>query len=307
MKTIVTHNGQFHADEVVAIMMLREVFTDTKIIRSRDPDVISDGQIVVDVGSIYDPMNNKFDHHQKGCNESMDNKKKIPMSSAGMVYKKYGKDFIKSIYAIDSVEDLMSIYDQFYYQFIQEIDAIDNGLPVADKFNYHVNTNISSIINKMNGINIYNSDDQMDRFMRGMDYAHTVADIILNNIVKNNNTIKRDYKIISDSFVERFDTDSSGQILVINKNCNNWQKCIIDYEHNNNLVNCIKFIIYPSDNVWRIRAISHNFVTRKNLLPLDDLKKIMKGHQDITFIHNKLFIGSCNTLECAINVGKTCL
>ena len=55
-KTIVTHNGTFHCDESLACFMLRQTnsFRSSQIIRTRDPAVIDQGDIVVDVGAVYD-------------------------------------------------------------------------------------------------------------------------------------------------------------------------------------------------------------------------------------------------------------
>ena len=57
MKKIVTHNSDFHADDVFAVATL-QIYLDKlgekyKIIRSRDPEIIATGDYVLDVGSIY--------------------------------------------------------------------------------------------------------------------------------------------------------------------------------------------------------------------------------------------------------------
>ena len=61
-----THNGKFHTDEVVACMMLTqftEKFKAASITRSRDLEVLKEMDIVVDVGGVYDPETNRYDHH----------------------------------------------------------------------------------------------------------------------------------------------------------------------------------------------------------------------------------------------------
>ena len=63
-----THSGQFHLDEVLACFLLRTYIPEYKncsIIRSRDPAVWAQCHTLVDVGGVYDPSNNRFDHHQK--------------------------------------------------------------------------------------------------------------------------------------------------------------------------------------------------------------------------------------------------
>ena len=71
---IVTHAGQFHADEVFAIGLLRCVFPHTKFKverkRTVDPEDTTDKCITIDVGHNYDPVLLNFDHHQDETRES---------------------------------------------------------------------------------------------------------------------------------------------------------------------------------------------------------------------------------------------
>ena len=62
-----THDGKFHCDEVLACYMLCSLpeYRDAEIKRSRDPAVLDECDIVVDVGGVYDPSIHRYDHHQK--------------------------------------------------------------------------------------------------------------------------------------------------------------------------------------------------------------------------------------------------
>jgi len=73
-KTIGTHSGSFHVDEALACFILKQLpeYKDATIIRSRDPQVLSTLDILVDVGAEYDPARNRFDHHQRGFTETLD-------------------------------------------------------------------------------------------------------------------------------------------------------------------------------------------------------------------------------------------
>jgi len=67
LKTIITHNGVFHADEVLAIALMT-VFKERsyKVIRTRDPKILAETgeNYFIDVGGVYDTTNRQFDHHQ---------------------------------------------------------------------------------------------------------------------------------------------------------------------------------------------------------------------------------------------------
>ena len=83
---IVTHSSDFHTDDLFAVATILLALGDTKdfeIIRSRDMSVIETGDYVVDVGGIYDPEKNRFDHHQEGGAGKRDNGiKNLEKSSA---------------------------------------------------------------------------------------------------------------------------------------------------------------------------------------------------------------------------------
>ena len=66
---IVTHDGQFHADEVAAVAILRDLMPHADIIRTRDRSMTAPapGRIVCDVGERFDPELGLFDHHQRGA------------------------------------------------------------------------------------------------------------------------------------------------------------------------------------------------------------------------------------------------
>ncbi|WP_022942738.1 MYG1 family protein [Psychromonas hadalis] len=87
-KTIVTHDGNFHADDVFSIATLKCIFPSFNLIRTRDAEVISQADIVLDVGGEYDADAGRFDHHQRGgAGEREDG---TPYSSFGLIWKKYG-------------------------------------------------------------------------------------------------------------------------------------------------------------------------------------------------------------------------
>ena len=87
-KTIVTHSGNFHADDVFSIAALKNIFPTFTLIRTRNLDVIAKADLVIDVGGEYDPEAGRFDHHQRGGAGARDNG--IPYSSFGLIWKKYG-------------------------------------------------------------------------------------------------------------------------------------------------------------------------------------------------------------------------
>jgi len=102
MKVIGTHSGAFHCDEVFASVMLlyTKDYANSIIVRTRDEEIVDRLDIVCDVGSIYDPAKLRFDHHQKTFTDvwSDDEKYKlIRLSSAGLIYRHFGKEVLTNL------------------------------------------------------------------------------------------------------------------------------------------------------------------------------------------------------------------
>ncbi len=110
-RSVGTHDGTFHADEVTACAMLLVfgLIDRDKIIRTRDLNVLADCEYVCDVGGIYDPAHKRFDHHQSEYAGEL--------SSAGMVWL-----YLKDQGIVDE-----RTYDFFNSSLILGIDAHDNG------------------------------------------------------------------------------------------------------------------------------------------------------------------------------------
>ncbi|KAL8691184.1 MAG: hypothetical protein Q9218_003534 [Villophora microphyllina] len=127
-----THNGHFHADEALAVYMLRllPTYTPSTLIRTRDPSLLSTCHTVVDVGGEYDPAQNRYDHHQRTFDTTFP-QKHTKLSSAGLVYMHFGKAIIAQRTGLDSQsEDVDILWKKLYNEFIEAIDANDNGISV---------------------------------------------------------------------------------------------------------------------------------------------------------------------------------
>ncbi|KAF5961640.1 hypothetical protein HYC85_002849 [Camellia sinensis] len=71
LRLVGTHDGSFHCDEALGCFMIRLTtkFSAAEIVRTRDPKVLETLDAVLDVGGVYDPSRDRYDHHQKGFEE----------------------------------------------------------------------------------------------------------------------------------------------------------------------------------------------------------------------------------------------
>src|ERR1035437_2907263 len=127
MTTIVTHNTKFHCNDVFAVAVMSLVFSDLKIIRTRDENIVKSADIVVDVGGIYDVGKMRFDDHQEGAAGVRENG--IPYASFGLVWKEYGEKLSGSVEAAKLIEEKL----------VLSIDALDSGVSLAKPFFENIN------------------------------------------------------------------------------------------------------------------------------------------------------------------------
>ena len=85
---VATHDGKFHADDVFATALLKHLYPDVEIIRSRDPKILATADLRYDVGGKYYANTYDFDHHQAGFNTARPNG--ILYSSFGLLWHHLG-------------------------------------------------------------------------------------------------------------------------------------------------------------------------------------------------------------------------
>lgn len=163
--TIGTHDGSFHADEIMAIAIIERLEKgNIEIIRSRDPDILKRADILVDVGMVYDEEKDLFDHHQRG-GVLIDGRQ---YASAGLVWKHFGLEMLDAEVGNKGLADMAwGLIDK---RLISGIDRIDLG-EKADGF-----TTISHLIASFNPHPMETGVDVNERFNDALALARGVLD-----------------------------------------------------------------------------------------------------------------------------------
>jgi len=288
IKIIVTHNGKFHADDVFAVATVSLVFGKKfRLIRTRDENIISKGDIVIDVGGVYNNKRNRFDHHQMlGAGKR---KNGIPYSSLGLVWKKFGREVCGD----------KKISDYLDKRFIQQIDAVDNGFDIA-KLKFDVPSyNISDVIDAW----VPAWDEKVDTdkaFQKAVDIAKK---ILQREIIKAKSKFKAE-KFVKAAYYKSRDK----RIIVLDKYYPSQELAV-------NFMPKTKFIIYPQNGVWSVRATRRNLLDFKIKNPFPrswsgkrdgELIKI-SGIKDAIFCHRNLFLAVAKSREGAIRLAKIAL
>jgi uncharacterized UPF0160 family protein len=162
--SIGTHNGKFHADEVAGVAVLKKIYPDAKVVRSRDPEVLKTLDIVIDVGEIYDHDQLRYDHHQNDF--TMLRQNGIKYSSIGLVWLHYGREYLKLILDKADSETLEETWRRIDTRLVASLDADDNGQKT-----YEVNETGVDPIKLNDVVNWHNLEDvgvkeQDDQFLR---------------------------------------------------------------------------------------------------------------------------------------------
>lgn len=136
MRTVATHDGQYHWDECLAIWFVRQLpeYINSTIVRTRNAEELEKADLVLDVGGVYDFEKSRFDHHMKEFTLCFSKEfSHITLSSAGLVYFHYGRDLLKQLLENFRIEpaDLEWLYHYAYKNYVCAVDAIDNGVDAA--------------------------------------------------------------------------------------------------------------------------------------------------------------------------------
>ncbi|NBI06499.1 MYG1 family protein [Senegalia massiliensis] len=275
-KKVGTHNGRFHADDVMATAILKQIF-DIELIRTRDNDILKDLDIVYDVGR------GEFDHHgiEKKYRENG-----IPYAACGLIWRQFGKEIIKFKEDSLSEEEVNDIFHYIDRVVIEGIDALDNGIRIQQDIPL---MHISKIISGFNPP--WYLDDSIDNaFMEAVKLAKVVFENTFNSRIS---VIKSTENIIT-----AFENRTNPKILILQQ-FSPWGEILKKIDERGEVL----FVIYPKDHNYAIQTVRGKDGTDKKKLPKswagkenDELAEIT-GVEDAVFCHSGRFIAVAKSKE----------
>ncbi|HEY8888798.1 MAG TPA: MYG1 family protein [Clostridium sp.] len=288
IKTLGTHNGKFHADDVMATAILSLLLGEIKVTRTRDEDILKK------LDFVYDISLGEFDHHQLN-KEIREND--IPYAACGLVWREFGHRVIQKFVSKFDEDDIISIFDSVDKNLIQGIDAIDNGIDIKSEIKV---TSISDIIQSFNPT--WDSSDSKDEaFEEAVGYATEVIKRI----------ISRQVAVINARIIvnEAFQNRNINEIMVLKKGCP-WLQQLLKIDINNEVL----FVISPDDNnadykILTVKKTADTFEARKDILESirgkssEEINSIIKI-DDAIFCHKAGFIASAKSIESALKIAK---
>jgi len=320
IKSIGTHDGRFHCDEVLACFMLRLLpeYELAQIIRTRDEEILRTCDIVVDVGAVFDPNTLRFDHHQKSFNDTMNSLRPdkpwtTRLSSAGLIYAHYGEEVLAQILEKKKDDEaIQQLYDKVYENFIEEIDAVDNGISQNDyPKRYRVSTTLSDRVGFLNPTWRDVNPDETESFQKA---SELVGKEFLDR-VHHYASDWDSYALVKAAVDARFDVDPSGEIVELNIGCP-WREHLARLENELQVETPIKFIIFPDGKgKWRVQAVPISPDSFQLRTPLHEDWRGLRGKDledlsgipTIDFVHMNGFIGGAAERDSVIQMAKLTL
>lgn len=290
---LVTHDERFHYDEVLGSCVLLRIYPDAEVVRTRDNAIIEQGDIVYDVGGVFNPEIRRFDHHQRTFSETFSPKYSVKLSSSGLIFKYFHKQLL-SLYGI---EDTCGIYnmvvDKIYSEFFLYADAIDNGQDIYGEIRPRTMADL---------VGLFNTDIPDEGLEnRGFYKALEIASIDLDNYMKRIKIWINNYE-----HVEKKVGETNGPILVLDKHYST--DLILEIESQSG--KDFKFMVFPHRNAYRVIAIPKrkgSFETKNPLkkewrgLVNEELVKA-SGIKGCVFVHSSGFMGINSTFENALKM-----
>lgn len=280
----ITHGATMHADELFATAFLELYKKELKLFRTNQIDANEyKDKIIYDIGY------GEFDHHMTNAKVRPNG---IKYSSFGLLWEKYGKEYLKN----QNIDNIDEVYDYITKDIVEQIDANDNGQFPKIESNHRVTT-LPDVFKLFNP-KVFSNEEENTQFIKAVEVARTILEEeILYAITK----VKT-----KEIIIDKLKNNNNKNYLVLDKYLP-YEETILTEE----LGKDILFVIYPSKRGgYAIKTVPKSIEDRSLKLPFP---KEWKGLRDkeleeksnikgLIFCHSSQFIATVTSLDVAIEV-----
>jgi uncharacterized UPF0160 family protein len=316
-KTIATHNGSFHADDVFGVGVLMGVFPQHSLVRTRNQALIDAADFAVDVGGKWDATSGRFDHHQRGFTGAraahVDAGVESPgvgYASAGLVWSVYGAAYVQTFASGLGWEleapALAEIARSIDSALVQYLDIVDTGQGDVAPGIFGLSSLIAQLNSNWMEESGHNADSkaqlQEDRFRQAIAITRTFLDRAI---------VKKISQIRSMDIVRQSPRLLGGKVLHLQEGGMPWTRVVVDEMPE------VLFVIYPDSDgdQYQLKTVPvepGSFVARLDLPQSwaglrDQELAAVTGVPDSVFCHSNLFIGGAKSLDGAIRLAELAL
>jgi uncharacterized UPF0160 family protein len=290
-KLIVTHDSNFHTDDVFAAATLSLYFEKTDqpfiIRRSRDKSDIEKADIVFDVGFVYDAEKGRFDHHQSDGAGIRENG--VPYAAFGLVWKHFG------LALLDQNKNIWKAVDD---QLATPIDAPDNGFSLTEQVipniqPFYLGDVISVLFSK--------GQDPDKEFFQAVIFAKKLMTEFIERIKAGEE--------VKDRILDEYESSDDKKIVVAGFPTTRQMMWVALKEKTDVLFGVFQSKTNSDWNIVAMRKTLNSFGNRKDMpeswggLQEVDLQKVT-GVPDAVFCHRNLFLASARSKKGAIALAE---
>jgi uncharacterized UPF0160 family protein len=316
-KTIATHNGSFHADDVFGVGVLMGAFPSHTLVRTRNKEQIANADFAVDVGGIWDADTGRFDHHQRGFDGARPASPVdthyaagVGYASAGLVWSAHGGDYVQALarrngWALDAtaVADLVRNLDT---SLVQYIDMVDTGQGEVSPGIF----GLSSLLAQLNShwMDEHGLSLQAKAEMQEARFREAIAITVkfLDHAIS-----KKVSQLHSADIVRRAPRLLGGKVLHLEEGGMPWSRVVVDEMPE------VLLVVYPDSDgsQYQLKTVSvehDSFVSRLDLPQAwsglrDEELAAVTGVADSVFCHTNLFIAGAKSLAGALRLAELAL
>ena len=290
---IITHSGSFHTDDIfaVATILLYIGEQSYEVIRTRDMDIISLGDYIVDVGGEYSHDKKIYDHHQQGGAGKRENG--IPYSSFGLAWKHYGEKVCGSKRAQEIIDKRL----------VSSVDASDNGVETYLTNGEYLRPYL-----------IHNIVGVFTPTWKETEKGKTYDEAFLKLVELAKQILKREIRTAQDTeeaevIVEEIYKNSDDKQIIVIDGYYPWEEVLAHHSE-------VLYVVKPdhqNGKSWKVKAVrsdpANSFASRKDLPESwagkrDQELGDVTGVQGALFCHSKRFIAVADSKEGAIELAK---
>jgi len=295
---VVVHNGTFHADDCMAVAILRRAAliegfgTHITRVANNDWRAINAADIRLDVGGRNNPGNGDIDHHQEGgAGRRWWNG--IPYAAAGLVWRLFG------VLICGGNREIARIVEN---SLIQQIDAEDNGFSLYKKrLDQTMPVTVSQVIYDLNP-KWYEKRNGYEAFWDGVDAADKMLE----------RRLAHAYGVVSARekvCAALADAEKSDPRIVVFTEDLPWEGTVMGRSAE------ALYAVYPDAGrgIWRVKCVpkgGEEFFEQRKRLPAEWAGKRgaalaeESGVPDATFCHPQRFTAGAVSREGALVLAK---
>ena len=316
-KTIATHSGSFHADDVFGVGVLMGVYPAHTLVRTRNNERIAAADFAVDVGGLWDIPTGRFDHHQRGFTGARPahlseggETAGVGYASAGLVWAVHGTAYVKALadglgWALDAhaLDETSRSLDA---SLVQYLDIVDTGQGDVAPGIFGLSALVAQL--NTNWMEEHGLDVDAKAALQETRFREAIAIVrkFLDRAI-----IKKISQIRSQDIVRRAPRLLGGRVLHLEQGGMPWTRVVVDEMPE------VLFVVYPDSdgNQYQVKTVpveAGSFASRRDLPKSwsglrDQELAAVTGVADSVFCHSNLFIAGAHSFDGAVLLAELAL